>query len=56
MNRGVQYSISKFICPDCGKSMYVSRPKGKMRENGHIKDLWCPTCKGLRKMVEIKNW
>ena len=56
MRTGSRYTISKFTCPECGKSMYVSRPMGKQRENGHIKDLWCYGCKRLRKMRERKDW
>ena len=50
------FTISKFECPDCENEMYVSRQLSKQREDGHIKDLWCPYCKEIKKMKEIKNY
>ena len=50
------YTISKFCCPDCGNKMFVSRSNGKQCRNGHIKDIWCPYCKTIKKMVEEKGW
>lgn len=52
----MSFTISKFICPDCDNEMYVSRSKGKQREDGHIKDIWCPHCKEIKKMTEVKNY
>lgn len=50
------FTISRFKCPDCDNEMYVSRGLDKQRENGHIKDIWCPYCKEVKKMTEQKNW
>jgi predicted RNA-binding Zn-ribbon protein involved in translation (DUF1610 family) len=52
----MSFTISKFKCPDCDNEMYVSRRKGKQREDGHIKDIWCPYCGEVKKMVEDKNY
>lgn len=52
----MSFTISKFKCLDCGNEMFVSRRKGKQRENGHIKDIWCPYCGEVKKMVESKNY
>ncbi len=52
----MSFTISRFRCPDCDNEMFVSRRKGKQRENGHIKDIWCPYCDKVQKMVEEKDW
>lgn len=49
-------TISSFKCPDCGFNMFVPRSRGYMREDNHIKDLWCPRCKETKKMTESKNY
>lgn len=50
------FNISKFCCPDCECSMFVPRNLGQQRENGHVKDLWCPWCEETKKMVEQKGY
>lgn len=55
-NHRRDYSISLFKCPDCGHKMYVSRSRNSLRENGHIKDLWCWHCRTVKKMIEMKDW
>ena len=49
------YSVSKLICPECGKAMFVPRKNGRKREIGHIKDVWCPFCKKIQKMTEVRE-
>lgn len=48
-------TISYFVCPECGLEMPLSRVKCLRREKGHIKDLYCPTCKKVQKFKEIRN-
>lgn len=47
--------ISYFHCPDCGNIMPLPRVH-KQREKGHIKDLFCPYCKDMRKMIEQREF
>lgn len=43
-----------FYCTKCGtKGIPVVRQKGKERELGHLKALWCLTCKAEVNHVEI---
>lgn len=49
------YTISNMICPDCGKAFPIPRLKSSARERGHIKDLYCPFCNKISKMLEIKE-
>lgn len=49
------YVISYFICENCNMSFPLPRLKSRQRENGHIKDIWCPYCKGESKFLEIKD-
>lgn len=46
------YIISELTCPECGKIFPIPRWKGAKRSHGHIKDIWCPYCKGIKKFVE----
>ena len=48
--------VSNFYCTFCGqKGMPVVRQKGKEREDGHLKKLYCVYCKQERNMVEVKE-
>jgi len=42
----------EFTCPECGQVITLPRKSSKKRKRGHIKDLYCPTCKEVRKFVE----
>ena len=49
------HTISDFYCTKCGNRMIpVWRSKGKEREPGHLKKLYCLNCKEERNGVEIK--
>ena len=48
-------NISRFQCPDCENVIPIPRVKTRVRENGHIKDLFCPWCNKVQKTVEYKN-
>lgn len=49
---GRSYEISNMLCPVCNKTFPIPRRKDHRRANGHIKDIWCPFCKDVQKMVE----
>lgn len=55
MKRNAKYVVDKLICPECGNAMYVPRAHGRRRSDGHIKDLWCPFCKKIQKMTEVRG-
>lgn len=46
--------LSQCVCQKCQTVLTVPRIHGQMRENGHVKDLWCPTCKQVEHFTEIK--
>ncbi len=50
-SKGNMY-ISHLKCPECGLDFPIPRYRGRKREEGHIKDLYCPRCKAVRKMIE----
>lgn len=49
------FTISQFKCPECGNVIPIPRKKNRVRENGHIKDLFCPWCNKVQKMIEYKE-
>jgi hypothetical protein len=49
------YTISYFICPECGKALPLPRNKCSKRKKNHIKDLYCVYCKKIVKTVEIRE-
>lgn len=51
--RGLE--ISDCICTECGTLFPIPRNRGNRRENGHIKDIWCPHCKKITKFKEHKK-
>lgn len=55
MSRNRKVSISDFICPGCGNKIPLPRHMNHTREKGHIKDLYCPFCKDIMKMKEIRS-
>lgn len=50
-----KYDISQFVCPGCNKTIPLPRKMKKPRENGHIKDIYCPWCDKVQKMAEYKS-
>lgn len=55
MKRRNYFVISDCVCKDCGTVMPVPRNKGKRREKNHIKTMWCPVCKEMKNMVEVRD-
>lgn len=45
--------ISNFVCPDCKKVMMLPRNHGRQRKKNHIKDIYCPFCKEVKKFHEV---
>ena len=39
-------------CTECGLEMFVPRKKTSMRQNGHIKTMWCVNCQKKTDFVE----
>lgn len=48
------YKISQFKCPGCGNIIPLPRCKNA-RENGHIKDIYCPWCDKIQHTTEYKD-
>lgn len=48
--------IMYYRCCVCNKQITIPRQKGRLRGEGHIKDLWCPYCKVDSKFSEIGVW
>lgn len=47
--------LSTFVCPECGSELQLPRRHGQLREQGHIKDIYCPVCKTERKFKEYTH-
>lgn len=47
-------TIEYYICPGCELRFPI--PRRRRREEGHIKDLWCPNCKTEQKFVKEERW
>ena len=46
---------SHCVCPICGNAMVVPRIVGRSRKKNHKKDMWCPFCKKMNTMIEIRS-
>lgn len=50
-------TVSDMYCTQCGKkNIPIPRMKGKERENGHLKKMYCIYCQKQTNMVEIRNF
>lgn len=47
------FVLRAFKCPGCGLKMVA--PKGADSEPGHIKDMYCPTCRIVQKFVQFDS-
>lgn len=55
--RNNKFIESEFYCTQCGtKGIPVLRTRGKEREAGHLKKLFCLTCGKEQNHVECKPW
>lgn len=50
-----EYTISYFICPECGNSLPLPRKKSKKRDKGHIKTLFCVYCGKVTETIEVRK-
>ncbi len=55
MIKNNNYSISNFICQECGNGFPLPRQNNRKRNKRHIKDLWCPHCKKVVKTTELRE-
>lgn len=46
---------ARLECPECKTVMPISRKAGKKKVAGHIKHMYCPTCKEVRGFEELGN-
>ena len=50
-------TVSNMYCTQCGKkNIPIPRKKGKEREPGHLKQMYCIHCKKKTNMVEVKEF
>lgn len=49
------YTISNFICPECGGILPLPRMKKSRREKGHMKNIFCPYCQKEQTFQETRN-
>lgn len=54
MRKG-SFDFTNLVCLECGYIFTIPRKTYKLKNNGHIKDLWCPRCKNVNKHYEIRN-
>ena len=47
--------INDFFCTQCGFKISLPRKKSKKREGGHLKKIYCCTCKKEVNFVECNN-
>lgn len=50
-----KYTKTNLMCPNCGEISNIQRHSSKLKSKGHIKDLNCPFCQSMQKMIEIPN-
>lgn len=54
--KGQPFEQHLFKCMECGNLYSLFRPKGFLREQKHIKSLWCYKCKRRMKFIELGNF
>jgi hypothetical protein len=52
--KGNNFTISDFYCTHCGTHIPLPRKVQKQREAGHLKHIYCPTCREDRQFIEIR--
>lgn len=55
MGRKKYFTISRFICLNCGTIIPLPRLKSEQRELGHIKTMYCPICKDVKDFKEYRE-
>lgn len=51
MKHGAPILIRRFICPVCGLKMSACKQRNATGK-GHVKTMYCPTCKDKRDFVQ----
>lgn len=49
-----KYTISRLMCPGCENYFPIPRKTNRTRELDHIKDIYCPFCRQVQKMTEVR--
>ena len=49
------YTVSYFVCPECGNYFPLPRRNSSQRNKLHIKDLYCVYCNKVVKTTEIRE-
>jgi hypothetical protein len=52
MRRVSNTTICELTCTCCGTVFPIQRKSNKLKEDNHIKDLWCVKCKKETKHIE----
>ena len=48
-------SCTSLVCLSCGYVNYIQRRQNSLRTEGHIKDLYYPSCKEVTKQYEVHD-
>lgn len=51
----VKTIATQLKCPQCGNIAPIQRKRGKQREKGHTKHMYCYKCKEITGHIEIKD-
>ena len=43
------------VCPVCGSESFIQRRMCHLKENGHVKHLWCFSCQEVTPHVERRE-
>ena len=47
--------LTDLVCTECGNVAQIRRRSKRLREVGHIKDLWCYRCEMVTKHFEVRD-
>lgn len=47
--------LTDLVCTECGNVAQIRRRSKRLREVGHIKDLWCYRCEKGTKHFEVRD-
>ena len=48
-------TISDMYCEKCNFKTTVPRKRGQQREKGHLKTMFCPRCKEMKRFKEVRE-
>lgn len=51
----VKTFLTDLVCMECGNVAQIRRRCKRLREVGHIKDLWCYKCERVTKHFEVRD-